>query len=108
MATFATRIEARLGTVLSPEEIFDIARAREEALARLLMLLAALLLSAGCGLRVISEILAYQGYAAWAWHCLPVSAVIELAAVSLFAGNMVLTFLRPPAPQLLASRAAAR
>ena len=73
-----------------------------------LMLLAALLLTAGCGLRVISEILAYQGYAAWAWHCLPVSAVIELTAVSLFAGNMVLTFIRPPAPQLLASRAAAR
>ena len=38
MATFATRIEARAGTALSPEQIFDIARAREQALARLLML----------------------------------------------------------------------
>jgi hypothetical protein len=73
-----------------------------------LMLLAALLLTVGCALRVTSEILAYQGYAAWAWHCLPVSAVIELTAVSLFAANMVVTFVRPPAPQLLASRAAAR
>ena len=36
-----------------------------------------ILLMTGCTLRVASEILAYQGYAAWAWNGLPVSALIE-------------------------------
>jgi hypothetical protein len=52
-----------------------------------------ILLTAGCTLRVTGEILAYQNYAAWAWSVLPVSAVIELAAVTLFALNMTATFL---------------
>jgi hypothetical protein len=47
-------------------------------------------------LRVASEILAYQDYAAWAWKVLPGSALKELTAVTLFAINLVLTFLRPP------------
>jgi uncharacterized protein involved in response to NO len=72
-----------------------------------LMFTASLLLAFGCLLRVTSEILAYRNYAAWAWHCLPVSAVTELTAVTLFAGNLVLTFLRPPAPQMAATRATA-
>ena len=48
----------------------------------------------GCTLRVTSEILAYQNYAAWAWNVLPVSALIELTAVTLFAVNLIITFLR--------------
>lgn len=54
------------------------------------------LLMLGCTLRVGSEILAYQNFAAWAWSVLPVSAVIEMTAVSLFAINLVWTFVRPP------------
>ena len=54
------------------------------------------LLTLGCTLRVASEILAYQNFAAWAWSVLPVSALIEMTAVSLFAINLVWTFLRPP------------
>ncbi len=59
-----------------------------------------LLLNVGCLLRVSSEILAYQGYAAWAWPVLPVSALIELSAVSLFAFNVLVTFAQRPAPAL--------
>jgi len=61
-----------------------------------LMLWMLILLMTGCTLRVASEILAYQGYAAWAWSGLPVSALIELTAVFLFAVNLAVTFLRPP------------
>jgi hypothetical protein len=73
-----------------------------------LMLASSALLALGCLLRVVSEIIAYQGYGAWAWHCLPVSAVTELIAVTLFACNMALTFAsRPPAPALVALRGGA-
>jgi Protein of unknown function, DUF488 len=61
-----------------------------------LMLVMLVLLMSGCTLRVTSEILAYQNYAAWAWNVLPISALIELTAVTLFAVNLILTFLRPP------------
>jgi hypothetical protein len=61
-----------------------------------LMLVMLVLLMTGCTLRVTSEILAYQNYAAWAWNVLPVSALIELSAVTLFAVNMIITFLQPP------------
>jgi len=57
-----------------------------------LMFLALLLLALGCFLRVSSEILAYQGYLPSAWSWLPVSAVVEMAAVTVFALNLVLTF----------------
>ena len=60
------------------------------------MLVMLVLLMTGCTLRVTSEILAYQSYAAWAWNILPVSALIELTAVTLFALNLIITFLRPP------------
>lgn len=60
------------------------------------MLWMLILLMTGCTLRVTSEILAYQGYAAWAWNGLPVSALMELTAVFLFAVNLAVTFLRPP------------
>ncbi|HWG58463.1 MAG TPA: NnrS family protein [Candidatus Acidoferrales bacterium] len=61
-----------------------------------LMFVMLILLMCGCTLRVISEILAYQDYARWAWNVLPVSALIELTAVALFAINLIATFARPP------------
>ncbi len=50
----------------------------------------------GCTLRVISEVLAYPGYFATAWHCLPVSAVIELTAFTLFSINLLVSIARQP------------
>jgi uncharacterized protein involved in response to NO len=61
-----------------------------------LMLVMLVLLISGCTLRVTSELLAYQGYAEWAWNVLPASALIELTAVTLFAINLIATFARPP------------
>lgn len=61
-----------------------------------LMFLMLLLLMTGCTLRVVSEVLAYQDYAAWAWKVLPVSALLELTAVTIFALNLLVTFIRPP------------
>lgn len=61
-----------------------------------------MLLAIGCFARVASEILAYQGIWQHAWKCLPASAVVELTAVTLFALNMIATFLsRPPSERLL-------
>lgn len=60
-----------------------------------LMFWALLSLSLGCLLRVIAQILAYQGFAASAWKWLPISAVIEMTAVTLFAANLLITFARP-------------
>jgi hypothetical protein len=66
-----------------------------------LMFISLLLLAIGCLLRVGSEILAYQGFAAWAWSWLPVSAITEMTAVSIFAINLLLTFVsRPPSQQI--------
>ncbi len=74
-----------------------------------LMLASSALLGIGCLIRVVSEIIAYHGYGAWAWHCLPISAVTELTAVALFAVNVAATFVsRPPAPALVGLRAEAR
>lgn len=61
-----------------------------------LMFLSLAFLNAGCLLRVCSEIAAYEGYARHAWSILPLSALVELMAVALFALNLVVTFLRPP------------
>jgi hypothetical protein len=55
------------------------------------------MLNLGCFLRVASEIPAYEGYWAQAWLVLPVSALIELTAVTLFALNLAVTLIRPPA-----------
>jgi hypothetical protein len=63
-----------------------------------LMFTALLLLTAGCAIRVASEILAYQHGVAWAWDVLPVSAFLELGAVAVFAFNMVATFACTPEP----------
>jgi hypothetical protein len=57
------------------------------------MFLCLLLLQTGCLLRVSSEPLAYEGLLSFAWKVLPVSGMLELSAVLLFALNLVLTFL---------------
>jgi hypothetical protein len=57
-----------------------------------LMFVGLFLLTLGCMLRVSCEVLAYQGYAAWAWSVLPASALIELTALSVFTVNMLCTF----------------
>ena len=64
-----------------------------------LMFLSLLLLGTGCLLRVSSEILAYQGFAGWAWSWLPVSAVVEMTAVTIFAINLLVTFMSRPTSQ---------
>ena len=50
-------------------------------------------------MRVGSEIGAYEGYLPWLWPLLPLSAVIEMVAVTAFAANLLLT-LKQPAGQL--------
>ncbi len=73
-----------------------------------LMFLALLLLNVGCLMRVSSEVLAYQGLLQSAWAWLPVSAVTEMSAVTLFALNLFATFVKvPPSPPILKMRAEA-
>jgi hypothetical protein len=62
-----------------------------------LMFLAGFLLILGCATRVVCEVLAYQNYVPWAWRVLPVSALVELSALTLFAINMMGTFILQPA-----------
>ena len=66
-----------------------------------LMFVSLLLLGVGCTLRVSSEILAYQGFASWAWSWLPASAVIEMTAVTIFAINLLGTFMSRPSSRLV-------
>lgn len=61
-----------------------------------LMFLGLVLLTAGCTLRVSCEVLAYQDYAKWAWSVLPASALVELTALTIFAVNILGTFLLEP------------
>ena len=49
------------------------------------------LLSIGCATRVVSQVLAYEGISELAWKTLPLSAVIEMTAVTVFAFNMMMT-----------------
>jgi hypothetical protein len=58
-----------------------------------LMLLSLLCLQTGCLLRVSSEPLAYEGLVSFAWKVLPVSGMLELSGVLIFAANLALTFL---------------
>jgi hypothetical protein len=62
-----------------------------------LMFCSLALLNLGCLLRVASEVGAYESYVPSLWPLLPVSAVIEMIAVSVFAGNLLLSFRQPPA-----------
>ena len=54
------------------------------------------LVTLGCALRVSCEIIAYQGYAAWAWSVLPISALCELAGLTIYAINILGTFVLEP------------
>ena len=56
-----------------------------------LMFAALLLLQVGCTLRVSSEPLAYEGFSSFAWRVLPVSGMLELTAVLIFAANIAAT-----------------
>ena len=58
-----------------------------------LMLLSLLLLQIGCTLRVSSEPLAYEGILSFAWKTLPISGMLELSGVIVFAINIALTLL---------------
>ncbi|MFN8657377.1 MAG: NnrS family protein [Candidatus Obscuribacterales bacterium] len=60
-----------------------------------LMFLSLLFINSGCLLRVISQILGYQGSFAWAWCLLPLSGLIELLGFTLFVSNMILTVRKP-------------
>lgn len=56
-----------------------------------------ILLALRCLLRVGSEVLAYQNLMPSAWSLLPVSAMTEMTAVTVFAVNLFATFAsRPP------------
>lgn len=59
-----------------------------------LMFAALALLSVGCLLRVGAEVLAYGGFARGAWSWLPVSAITEMTAVTVFAVNLAITFMQ--------------
>lgn len=70
-----------------------------------LMFVSMALLATGCLLRVSSEALAYQGLVQAAWSWLPVSAVIEMTAVTVFAINLLASFASaPPSSQSALSR----
>jgi uncharacterized protein involved in response to NO len=56
-----------------------------------LMAVSLILLNLGCLIRVVSQVLAYQQISTLAWAALPLSAFIEMTAVTLFAANMLMT-----------------
>ena len=55
-----------------------------------------ILLNTGCATRVVLQILVYEHITAAAWSALPLSAVIEMMAVTLFAANMLMTLTTGP------------
>ncbi|MGZ8708944.1 MAG: hypothetical protein ACXW28_01865, partial [Thermoanaerobaculia bacterium] len=65
-----------------------------------------LLIHLGCAVRVVSQILAYEGWSTLAWKTLPLSAIIEMTAVALFAFNMMMTLRTGPALPVLEPRTA--
>ena len=65
-----------------------------------------MLINIGCALRVASQILAYEGWSTFAWKTLPLSAIIEMTAVTLFAVNMMMTLRTGPALHALEPRTA--
>lgn len=56
-----------------------------------LMATVLVLINVGCTLRVVSQVMAYEGVGALAWKVLPVSAIVEMIAVACFAVNMMMT-----------------
>ena len=65
----------------------------QKLFSKRLMFLSLLCLQTGCLLRVSSEPLAYEGLVSFAWRVLPVSGMVELSGVLIFAINLALTFL---------------
>jgi uncharacterized protein involved in response to NO len=61
-----------------------------------LMGISLIVLNVGCALRVLSEIPAYESNLHFAWATLPISALTELTAVTVFALNMAVTLALPP------------
>jgi len=61
-----------------------------------LMFASLAVLNLGCFLRVASEIPAYEANLQAAWRILPISAITELTAVTLFALNLGITLVLPP------------
>jgi hypothetical protein len=61
-----------------------------------LMGISLVVLNTGCALRVLSEIPAYEANLHFAWAILPVSAITELTAVTVFALNLAITLVLPP------------
>jgi hypothetical protein len=79
-----------------------------------LMFASLLLLQTGCFLRVTSEPTAYEGIAGFAWRVLPISGMLELTGVLIFAFNMAATiaferslFANPPSQQTPMEKVAA-
>jgi hypothetical protein len=68
-----------------------------------LMFASLAVLNLGCLLRVAAEIPAYEANIALAWRILPLSAILELAAVILFAANLAITLVLPPPRPALSS-----
>ena len=64
--------------------------------SRKLMFASLAFLNFGCLLRVVSEIPAYEANLHAAWTTLPISALTELTAVTLFALNLGVTLVLPP------------
>ena len=60
-----------------------------------------LVLTIGCSIRVSCETLGYQGLSAFAWRVLSISAITELLAVTVFAVNMVASFVSKPPSSLV-------
>ena len=56
------------------------------------------------GLYVVESGLAYQGWIPSAWSLLSISALTEMTAVTLFAINLIATFVRPRQPQTRANQ----
>jgi hypothetical protein len=69
---------------------------RKKIFCEKLMFASSLILSAGCLLRVCSEILAYDFSIGWCWHVLPISALVELTAMGLFSINLLATLKQKP------------
>ena len=80
---------------------------RKKIFSEGLMFGSSLILSAGCLLRVCSEILAYDFSIGWCWQVLPISALVELTAMGLFAINLLATLRQKPfLEELTAAKAA--
>lgn len=56
-----------------------------------LMFASLALATVGCTIRVTAQVLAYEHISAAAWHWLPLSAVLEMTSIGIFAFNMAMS-----------------